>query len=91
MAKTWIKGLGAAAVLGVLVAGGMYLYGSASGDVPPATVDFAKLGPQEFDTLYKRGEQVFRAGDCAACAPPGGRFHVRGWTWWTRRASRSGG
>ncbi|MDR2297486.1 MAG: cytochrome c [Comamonas sp.] len=67
MAKTWIKGLGAAAVLGVLVAGGMYLYGSASGDVPPATVDFAKLGPQEFDTLYKRGEQVFRGGDCAAC------------------------
>ena len=67
MAKTWIKGLGAAAVLGVLVAGGMYLYGSASGDVPPATVDFAKLGPQEFDALYKRGEQVFRGGDCAAC------------------------
>ena len=67
MAKTWIKGLGAAAVLGVLVAGGMYRYGSASGDVPPATVDFAKLGPQEFDALYKRGEQVFRGGDCAAC------------------------
>ncbi|MBV8248140.1 MAG: cytochrome c [Comamonas sp.] len=67
MAKTWIKGLGAAAVLGVLVAGGMYLYGSSSGDIPAATVDFAKLGPQEYDKLYKRGEQVFRAGDCAAC------------------------
>ncbi len=64
--RSWIKGLGLAVVAGVLVAGGMYWYGSSS-SVPPATVDFAKLSPQEFDVLYKRGEQVFRAGDCAAC------------------------
>ncbi|QNN58763.1 cytochrome c [Diaphorobacter ruginosibacter] len=63
----WIKGLGAVAVVGVAVAAGLYLAGSSSGDIPPASVDFAKLGPQEYDVLYKRGEQVFRAGDCAAC------------------------
>lgn len=67
MAKhRWIKGLGLAAAAGVLVAGGLYWYGSSS-HVPPATVDFATLGPQELDVLYRRGEQVFRAGDCAAC------------------------
>jgi len=65
--STWLKGLGIAAVAGVLVTGGMYLYGSSSGHVPPATVDFAKLSPEEQGRLYKRGEQVFRAGDCAAC------------------------
>lgn len=64
--RSWIKGLGLAVVAGVLVAGGMYWWGSSS-SVPPATVDFAKLDAKEFDALYKRGEQVFRAGDCAAC------------------------
>ena len=68
MAKsTWIKGLGAVVVVGVVAAVGIYLYGSGSGTIPPATVDFAKLEPAQFDALYKRGEQVFRAGDCAAC------------------------
>ena len=65
--RTWIKGLGAVVVAGIVVVGGLYLYGSASGDIPPATVDFAKLDAKQFDELYARGEQVFRAGDCAAC------------------------
>jgi mono/diheme cytochrome c family protein len=68
MAKsTWFKGLAVAAAVGVLIAGGLYLYGSASGDIPPATVDFSKLDAPQSEALYKRGEQVFRGGDCAAC------------------------
>ena len=68
MAKhTWLKGIGIVVLAGVVVVGGMYLYGSSSGTVPPATVDFAKLSGAEYDAFYKKGEQVFRAGDCAAC------------------------
>ena len=68
MAKsTWFKRLAVVAAVGVLAAGGLYLYGSSSGDIPAATVDFAKLDKPQYDALYKRGEQVFRAGDCAAC------------------------
>ena len=65
--KTWLKATGIAVAAAVLIAGGMYMYGSSSGSIPPATVDFAKLNPTEYDALYKKGEQVFRAGDCAAC------------------------
>lgn len=65
--RTWMKGLIGLAGVGALVAGGLYLYGSSSGNTPPATVDFAALDTQATQQLYQRGEQVFRAGDCAAC------------------------
>lgn len=65
--RSFIKGLGIVAAAAVLVVGCMYLYGSSSGNVPPATVNFAKLSPEQHKLLYQRGEQVFRAGDCAAC------------------------
>ena len=68
MAKSkWARRLAILVGVGVLVAGAMYLYGSSSGDTPPATVNFSALGPEEMQRLYKRGEEVFRAGDCAAC------------------------
>lgn len=54
MAKsTWFKGLAVAAAVGVLVAGGLYLYGSASGAVP-ATVDFSKLDAPQSEALYRQ-------------------------------------
>ena len=62
MAKSkWIKGLGAVVVAGIVVVGGLYLYGSSSSNIPPATVDFAKLDAKQFDELYKRGEHAFSA------------------------------
>lgn len=64
--RKWLRGLGLLLVA-LLVVGGLYLYGSSAGNVPPATVDFSKLSPEQEKTLYARGEQVFRAGDCAAC------------------------
>ena len=72
--RTWIKGIGLVALAAVLVAGGMYWAGSSSGSIPPATVDFSKLTPEQNTALFKRGEQVFRAADCAAChsAPKSG-------------------
>ncbi|UUC92636.1 cytochrome c [Comamonas sp. C11] len=57
-------GLAAAAVV---VLGGMYIAGSASGSVPPATVDFANISAEQKQKLFDRGLQVFRAADCAAC------------------------
>lgn len=57
-------GIAAAAVV---VLGGMYIAGSASGSVPPATVDFANISPEQKQKLSDRGLQVFRAADCAAC------------------------
>ena len=57
MAKsTWLKRLAVVAAVGVLAAGGLYLYGSSSGDIPAATVDFAKLDKPQYDALYKCGE-----------------------------------
>ena len=64
--KLW-RGLGAAAALGGLVVAGMYWAGSSSGTVPAASVDFNNLPKAQYEVLYKRGEQVFRAADCAAC------------------------
>jgi len=57
-------GIAAAAVV---VLGGMYIAGSASGSVPPATVDFANISAEQKQKLFDRGLQVFRAADCAAC------------------------
>ena len=57
-------GIAAAAMV---VLGGMYIAGSSSGSVPPATVDFANIGPEQKQQLSDRGLQVFRAADCAAC------------------------
>ena len=50
-------GIAAAAVV---VLGGMYIAGSASGSVPPATVDFANISAEQKQKLFDRGLQVFR-------------------------------
>ena len=55
------------AVVALVVLGGMYIAGSSSGKVPPATVDFANISSEQKQKLYDRGLQVFRAADCAAC------------------------
>ena len=57
-------GIAAAAVV---VLGGMYIAGSSSGSVPPASVDLASISPEQKQKLSDRGLQVFRAADCAAC------------------------
>ncbi len=57
-------GIAAAALV---VLGGMYIAGSSSGSVPPATVDFANISAEQKQKLFDRGLQVFRAADCAAC------------------------
>ena len=50
--RTWMKGLIGLAGVGALVAGGLYLYGSSSGNTPPATVDFAALDNFHIQILF---------------------------------------
>ncbi|WP_120970303.1 cytochrome c [Comamonas sp. lk] len=57
----------AVAAAGVLLLGAMYIAGSSSGSVPPASVDLSQLSPEHKQQLSERGLQVFRAADCAAC------------------------
>lgn len=55
------------AAAAALLLGALYIAGSSSGSVPPASVDLTQLSPEHKQQLSERGLQVFRAADCAAC------------------------
>ncbi len=71
--------LGLLVVLGVVAVGLLMWKGWGAGPIPAVSVDFASLdGPARAD-LVARGEQVARAGDCAAChADPNGGSDLAG-------------
>lgn len=66
--------LGILVLLGLVAAGVLFWSANRNLQIPPASVDFASLSPDEHDALVRRGEWVAQAADCAACHsdPDGG-------------------
>lgn len=62
-----LRVLGLLVVLGLVAVGLLMWKGWGAGPIPAATVDLASLDDTARADLIARGEQVARAGDCAAC------------------------
>ncbi|MDF1776666.1 MAG: cytochrome c [Rhizobiaceae bacterium] len=65
---------GLLALVGIVAVAALFWIGRGSGDIPPASVDFANLDADQRQKLLTRGEWVAHASDCAACHtdPSGG-------------------